>query len=87
MLIDRGYYKAAIRLIWDILNTTIYIIFKYLYYIKLIKGKALAVPKLIFKKLVSIYYLEYLNLLAILLLSQKLTLYKGEAILNQMKGY
>ena len=39
------------------------------------------------KKLVSIYYLEYLKLLATPLSGQELTLYKGEATLNQIKGY
>ena len=48
MLIDRGHPKVAIRLIWDMLNTTVYVIPKYLCHIKLIKGKALAVPRSVF---------------------------------------
>ena len=47
MSADRGYFKVVIKLIWDTPNTTIHVIPKYLYYMKLIKKKALAVPKLI----------------------------------------
>ena len=45
MLTDGGYPKAATRLIWDITNTIIHIIPKYSYYARLIKGKALAIPR------------------------------------------
>ena len=47
MLVDRGYPKAAIRSIRDTLNTTIHVISKYLYCARLIKGKALALSRLI----------------------------------------
>ena len=47
MLADREYPKAAIRLFRNTLNTIIYVIPKYLYYARLAKRKALAVPRLI----------------------------------------
>ena len=51
------------------------------------KGKLQLCLDQYLKKLVLIYYLEYLKLLAILLSGQELTPYKGEATLNQIKGY
>ena len=47
MIANRGYPKIATRLIQDPLNTLVYVISKYLYYIRLIKGKALAIPRLV----------------------------------------